>query len=49
MLGSIKNHSTGYDVVENIDGIYLGHTIIGEKNQLNSFFYIDAGSSFTNK
>lgn len=47
--GRIKKHSKEYDVVENIDDIYLGHTIVKEMTQIDNCYYIDVGSSFTNK
>ncbi|ENX25600.1 MULTISPECIES: metallophosphoesterase [Acinetobacter] len=47
--GRIKNYSDNYDVVENIDAIYLGHTIVKEMTQLDNCYYIDVGSSFTQK
>lgn len=47
--GRIKNYSDNYDVVENIDEIYLGHTIVREMTQIDNCYYLDVGSSFTNK
>lgn len=47
--GRIRQHSAHYDVVENIDEIYLGHTIVKEHTQIDNCHYIDVGSSFTNK
>ena len=47
--GRIKKHSEEYDVVENIDAIYLGHTIVKKMTQIDNCYYIDVGSSFTNK
>jgi serine/threonine protein phosphatase 1 len=47
--GRIKKHSEEYDVVEGIDAIYLGHTIVREKTQINNCFYIDVGCCFTQK
>lgn len=47
--GRIKKHSEDYDVVENIDEIYLGHTIVKEMTRVDNCYYIDVGSSFTNK
>ncbi|MFP8818248.1 metallophosphoesterase [Acinetobacter johnsonii] len=47
--GRIKNLSKDYEVVEGIDAIYLGHTIVKEMTQIDNCFYIDVGSSFTNK
>lgn len=47
--GRIRNHSNQYDIVENIDEIYLGHTIVKEHTQIDNCHYIDVGSSFTKK
>ena len=47
--GRIRNHSELYDVVENIDEIYLGHTIVKEHTKIDNSHYIDVGSSFTKK
>ena len=47
--GRVKKHSEEYDVVENIDAIYLGHTIVKKMTQIDNCYYIDVGSSFTNK
>ena len=47
--GRIRNHSDLYDVVENIDEIYLGHTIVKEHTKIDNCHYIDVGSSFTKK
>lgn len=47
--GRIRNHSDLYDVVENIDEIYLGHTIVKELTKIDNCHYIDVGSSFTKK
>lgn len=47
--GRIKNLSNDYDVVEGIDAIYLGHTIVKEMTRLSNCYYIDVGSSFTQK
>ncbi len=47
--GRIKNYSNDYDVVENIDVIYLGHTIVREMTQIDNCYYIDVGSSFTQR
>ncbi len=47
--GRVKNYSDNYDVVENIDAIYLGHTIVKEMTRLDNCYYIDVGSSFTQK
>lgn len=47
--GRIRNHSDFYDVVENIDEIYLGHTIVKEHTKIDNCHYIDVGSSFTKK
>ncbi|ENV14250.1 hypothetical protein F965_00493 [Acinetobacter schindleri NIPH 900] len=47
--GRIRNHSNEYDFVENIDEIYLGHTIVREHTQIDNCHYIDVGSSFTKK
>ena len=47
--GRIKNYSNDYDVVENIDEIYLGHTIVKELTKLNNCYYVDVGSSFTQR
>jgi len=47
--GRIRQHSAHYDVVENIDEIYLGHTIVKEHTQIDNCHYIDVGSSFTKK
>ena len=47
--GRIRQHSAHYDVVENIDEIYLGHTIVKEHTQIDNCHYIDVGSFFTKK
>lgn len=47
--GRIKSYSDAYDVVSNIDEIYLGHTIVKEHTQIDNCHYIDVGSSFTKK
>lgn len=47
--GRIRQSSAHYDVVENIDEIYLGHTIVKEHTQIDNCHYIDVGSSFTQK
>ena len=47
--GRIRNHSEHYDNVENIDEIYLGHTIVKEHTKIDNCHYIDVGSSFTKK
>lgn len=47
--GRIRNYSDKYDIVENIDEIYLGHTIVKEQTQIDNCHYIDVGSSFTKK
>ena len=47
--GRIKNYSNDYDVVENIDVIYLGHTIVREMTQIDNCYYIDVGSFFTQR
>ena len=47
--GRIRKHSDHYDVVENIDEIYLGHTIVKEHTKIDNCNYIDVGSSFTQK
>ena len=47
--GRIRNHSEHYDTVENIDEIYLGHTIVKEHTKIDNCHYIDVGSSFTKK
>lgn len=47
--GRMRNHTIHYDIVENIDEIYLGHTIVKEHTQIDNCHYIDAGSSFTKK
>ena len=47
--GRIKKHIKDYDVVENIDEIYLGHTMVRERTQINNCYYVDVGSSFTQK
>lgn len=47
--GRIRQHSAHYDVVENIDEIYLGHTIVKEHTKIDNCHYIDVGSSFTKK
>ena len=41
--------SEHYDNVENIDEIYLGHTIVKEHTKIDNCHYIDVGSSFTKK
>lgn len=47
--GRIRSYSDAYDVVSNIDEIYLGHTIVKEHIQIDNCHYIDVGSSFTKK
>lgn len=47
--GRIRNYSNQYDIVDNIDEIYLGHTIVKEHTQIDNCHYIDVGSSFTSK
>ena len=47
--GRIRNHSAQYDIVENIDEIYLGHTIVKDHTIIDNCHYIDIGSSFTKK
>ena len=47
--GRIRNHSNQYDIVENIDEIYLGHTIVKQHTKIDNCHYIDVGSSFTKK
>ena len=47
--GRIRQHSAHYDVVENIDEIYIGHTIVKEQTQIDNCHYIDVGSYFTKK
>lgn len=47
--GRIRQYSAHYDVVENIDEIYLGHTIVKEHTKIDNCHYIDVGSSFTKK
>lgn len=47
--GRIRNHSEHYDTVENIDEIYLGHTIVKEHTKIDNCHYIDVGSFFTKK
>ena len=47
--GRIKNLSNDYDVVEGIDAIYLGHTIVKEMKRWSNCYYIDVGSNFTQK
>lgn len=47
--GRIRSHSDNYDLVRNIDAIYLGHTIVKEYTQIDNCHYIDVGSSFTKK
>lgn len=47
--GRIRNHSDQYDIVENIDEIYLGHTFVKEHTKIDNCHYIDVGSSFTKK
>lgn len=47
--GRIKNYSDDYEDVEGIDAIYLGHTIVREMTQIDNCYYIDVGSSFTQK
>lgn len=47
--GRIRQHSAHYDIVENIDDIYLGHTIVKEPTKIDNCYYIDVGSSFTKK
>lgn len=43
----IRSHSDTYDLVININEIYLGHTIVKEHTQIDNCHYIDVGSSFT--
>lgn len=47
--GRIRQQSAHYDNVENIDEIYLGHTIVKEPIKVDNCYYIDVGSSFTKK
>lgn len=47
--GRIRKHSVHYDIVENIDEVYIGHTIVKEHTQIDNCHYIDLGSSFTKK
>lgn len=47
--GRIRQQSAHYDSVENIDEIYLGHTIVKEPIKVDNCYYIDVGSSFTRK
>lgn len=47
--GRIRNYSNQYDIIDNIDEIYLGHTIVKEHTQIDNCHYIDVGSSFTSK
>ncbi|WP_180044703.1 MULTISPECIES: metallophosphoesterase [unclassified Acinetobacter] len=47
--GRIRNYSNHYDIVENINEIYLGHTIVKEYTKIDNCHYIDVGSSFTSK
>ncbi|RZG93038.1 metallophosphoesterase [Acinetobacter pittii] len=47
--GRIRQQSAHYDSVENIDEIYLGHTIVKEPIKVDNCYYIDVGSSFTKK
>lgn len=47
--GRIRQQSAHYDSVENIDEIYLGHTIVKELIKVDNCYYIDVGSSFTKK
>lgn len=47
--GRIRNYSNQYDIVDNIDEVYLGHTIVKEHTQIDNCHYIDVGSSFTSK
>ena len=47
--GRIRQHYVHYDVVENIDEIYLGHTIVKEHTKIDNCHYIDVGSFFTKK
>ncbi|WKT74340.1 MULTISPECIES: metallophosphoesterase [Acinetobacter] len=47
--GRIRNYSNQYDIVDNIDAVYLGHTIVKEYTQIDNCHYIDVGSSFTSK
>ena len=35
--GHIRQHSAHYDVVENIDEIYIGHTIVKEQTQIEPY------------
>ena len=36
-------------IVDGIDEIYLGHTIVKEHTKIDNCHYIDVGSSFTKK
>lgn len=47
--GRIRQQSAHYDSVENIDEIYLGHTIVKEPIKVDNCYYIDVGSYFTKK
>lgn len=47
--GRIRQHSAHYDIVEGIDEIYLGHTIVKEHTKIDNCHFIDVGSSFTKK
>jgi len=47
--GRIRQHFVHYDIVEGIDEIYLGHTIVKEHTKIDNCHYIDVGSSFTKK
>lgn len=47
--GRIRQQSAHYDSVENIDEIYLGHTIVKELIKVDNCYYIDVGSFFTKK
>ncbi len=47
--GRIRNYSNQYDIVDNIDEVYLGHTIVKEHTKIDNCHYIDVGSSFTKK
>lgn len=47
--GRIRQHSAHYDIVDGIDEIYLGHTIVKEHTKIDNCHYIDVGSSFTKK
>ena len=47
--GRIRQHSAHYDIVDGVDEIYLGHTIVKEHTKIDNCHYIDVGSSFTKK